>query len=74
DIDFLINYNMHLLNEESGGYVHHAETSLETEIINDFTVGISLFWDRVNLPVAFADGTVPGKDDFKTMLAIGYSF
>jgi len=74
NIDFLINYNMHLLDEESGRYVHHVETSLETEIINDFTVGISLFWDRVELPVAFADGAVPGKDDFKTMLAIGYSY
>jgi len=74
NIDLLINYKMYFVNEESGRYVHHAETSLETELINNFTIDISLFWDRVELPVAFANGNRPGKDDFKTMLAIGYSY
>ena len=74
DVDFLVNYNMYIVNKESGSYVHHMEVSLETELVSDFTVDVSLFWDRVNDPISFDDGTIPGQDDFKTMLAIGYSY
>jgi len=74
DVDFLVNYNMYLVNSASGDYIHHLEVSLETEIVNDFTFDVSFFWDRVESPIAFTDGSVPGQDDFKTMLAIGYSY
>ncbi len=73
-IDFIINYNMFYLNKASGTYVHHAEIALETELINDFDLDIALFWDRTQDPIAFADGTSPKQNDFKTMLAIGYSY
>jgi len=74
DIDFIINYNAYFLNHDSGTYTHHAEIALETELINDFTIDLSLFWDRTKDPIAFADGSYPEQDDFKTMLAIGYSY
>jgi len=74
DIDFIINYNGYLVNKESGRYTHHTEVALETEIINNFTVDLSVFWDRTSIPIAFADGTSPEQDDFKSMLAIGYSY
>ena len=73
-IDFIVNYNMFILNEESGTYVHHAEVSLRTEIVSDFDFDISMFWDRTEDPIAFGDGTYPKQDDIKTMLAIGYSY
>ncbi|WP_297433083.1 DUF481 domain-containing protein [Sulfurimonas sp.] len=74
DVDFLLNYNMYIVNTASGSYVHHMEVSLETELISDLSVDLSLFWDRVEAPTTFDDGTRPGKNDFKTMLAIGYSY
>ncbi|WP_297483568.1 DUF481 domain-containing protein [Sulfurimonas sp.] len=74
DVDFLVNYNMYLVNKESGSYVHHLELSLETELVSNFTIDISLLWDRVEDPISFDDGTTPKQDDFKTMLAIGYSY
>ena len=74
DIDFLLNYNMYLVNKASGSYVHHAEISLQTELVSDFTIDLSLFWDKVQTPITFDDGTKPGQDDFKTTLAIGYSY
>ena len=73
-IDFIINYNAYFVNKDSGSYTHHAEVALETEIINNFTVDLSIFWDRTQDPVAFEDGTKPKQDDFKSMLAIGYSY
>ena len=74
DVDFLLNYNMYYVNTKSGRYVHHAEASLETEFINDFTADFSVFWDRIELPTADENAILPGKDDFKTMLSIGYSY
>ena len=74
DVDFVINYNMYYVNEESGQYSHHIETSLKTEFINDFTVNLTVFWDRVQNPVADDHGIFPGEDDFKTMFFIGYSY
>jgi len=73
-IDFIVNYNAYFLNKDSGTYTHHAEIALETELVNDFTIDLSLFWDRTQDPIAFADGSYPEQDDFKTMLAIGYSY
>jgi len=73
-IDFIINYNMFILNEESGSYVHHAEVTLQTELIKDFDLDLSMFWDRTNDPIAFGDGTYPKQDDVKTMLSFGYSY
>lgn len=52
---------MHLVNEDSGRYVHHVEISLETELVSDFTIDVSLFWDRVDAPVAFEDGTISSR-------------
>jgi len=74
DVDFLINYHMYYVNKKSGRYTHHMEVSLETEIINDFTLNFSVFWDRVDEPSPFADGSLPKKNDYKSMLAIGYSY
>jgi len=74
DVDFILNYQAYFVNHNSGRYIHHAEASLETELIADLTVDFSVFWDRTSAPNAFADGTYPEENDYKTMLAIGYSY
>ena len=74
DIDFIVNYNMYLVNQDSGSYIHHAQISLETELIKDFDLDLSLYWDRTQDPIPFADGTSPEQDDYTTMIAIGYSY
>ncbi|MGB5966059.1 MAG: DUF481 domain-containing protein [Sulfurimonadaceae bacterium] len=74
DIDFIINYGMYYLNEESGTYIHHAEISLQTELVKDFDFDISFFWDHTQDPAAFDDGTTPKQNDYKSMIAIGYSY
>jgi len=74
EIDFIINYNMAIVNEASGTYIHHAEISLETELIKDLDFDVSLFWDRTRDPIAFDNGTKPEKNDFKTIIALGYTY
>lgn len=74
DIDFIVNYKMYYLNEEAGRYNHHAMVSLETELINNLDLDISVFWDRTEEPMAFADGTRPEQNDLKTMIGVGYAY
>ena len=35
---------------------------------------ISFVWDRTQQPHARADGTIPKKDDFKLIFAVGVDF
>ncbi len=74
DIDFIVNYNMYLVNKESGSYTHHTQVSLKTEFIKDLKLDLSLYWDRTEDPVPFSDGTSPKQDDFTTALSIGYTY
>ncbi len=74
DIDFIVNYNMYYVNEESGTYVHHAQISLQTELVKDLDFDVSLYWDRTQDPIPFDASTVPEQNDFQTMIAIGYSY
>ncbi len=74
DIDFILNYKMYYLSEEAGRYTHHAMVSLETELINNLDFDISLFWDRIQEPMAFADGSRPEQNDLKTMIGVGYAY
>ena len=74
DIDFIVNYKMYYLNKEAGRYTHHAMVSLETELINNLDLDISVFWDRTQEPMAFADGSRPEQDDLKTMIGVGYAY
>ncbi len=73
-IDFILKYNMNYLEAHAGRYTHHSESSLEMEFIKDLDFDISLIWDRTQNPVAFADGTFPEQDDFKTIASVGYSY
>ena len=74
DIDFIVNYTAYFVNHDSGRYIHHSMIALETEIISDLTIDYSVFWDRTSAPIAFSDGSYPESNDFKTMLAVGYSY
>lgn len=73
-IDFIVKYRAFFLNEASGSYTHHAETSLQTELISDFDVDITFIWDRTEDPIAFGDGSFPKQDDYKLMFGVGYSY
>lgn len=74
DVEFIIKYQCYFVNEQSGTYVHHFLTALETEIINDFEVDLTFIWDRIEDPVRNDDGTLPLQDDYKSIVSIGWSF
>lgn len=73
-VDFVWNYNLYILNEESGRYTHHMIATIETEFIDDFTVDLSIIWDRVEKPAEREDGTTPLRDDTRLVFSVGYSY
>lgn len=73
-VDFIFNYNMYLLNDESGRYTHHMIATVETEFVNDFTVDVSGIWDRVEKPALREDGTMPYRNDSRLVVGVSYSY
>lgn len=78
DVDFLITYSMYYQTHDEGTYIHHAIAALNTEFINDLVFNISFIWDRTESPQSFINDAgvkeTPAKDDFKSVLSLGYSY
>ena len=73
-LDFIAKYQAYFVNKKSGTYVQHALITLESELINDFDLDLTVIWDRVQDPAENEDGTLPERDDYKTILSVAYSF
>jgi putative salt-induced outer membrane protein YdiY len=73
-LDLILNYSFNIVNEDSGQYTHHAIATLETELTDLLDFDISLVWDRTQKPQPRDDGSVPDKDDFQTIFALGIDF
>lgn len=73
-LDFLFDYRLQIVDKENGSLIHHLLTKISTEFVADLDFEVSLVWDRVRNPQPEADGTVPAKDDFRTIFGIAYEF
>nr|WP_234043703.1 DUF481 domain-containing protein [Cerasicoccus arenae] len=71
DLTYKLNYQATLTNRASGLLTQHLVTSLEYEITTIFDVFIMLQVDRVEDPMAKADGSVPSKNDVTLSLGLG---
>lgn len=50
DIDFEANYQVQIVSEEAGEFIHHLETGLEVDLGNDFELDVTLYVDRTESP------------------------
>ena len=73
-VDFLLEYDLRLMNEVSGTYTHHALAKVSTEFIGDFDLDVSMIWDYIHTPQAKDDGTVPKQNDYQLVLSLAYDF
>ena len=73
-LDYLFDFNFMIVDKNSGTYIQHLITTLESDLIGDLNLDVSFVWDRVQKPQPAADGTVPSKDDFQLIVGIGYEF
>ena len=73
-LEYLFDFSFQIVDQESGSYIHHFITTLESDLIGDLDLDISFVWDRIQDPQPAEDGTVPQQDDFQLILGIGYEF
>lgn len=74
DIDFEILYEVQIVEEAAGEYIHHLMSSLEIELINDFDLDLAFFLDRTQKPQPDEDGELPEKDDYRFVVGLSYDF
>ena len=74
DIDYDASYNIQIVDEASGGNIHHFQTGLEIELTNDFDLDLTFSADRTNNPKADSEGNIPEKNDYNLVVSFGYDF
>ena len=74
DIEYIFDYNVKFVSEESGSVIHHIETGLDIEVTKDFDIELKAILDRVDDPIPDEDGVLPEKDDVLFIVGLEYSF
>ncbi len=74
DIDFIFDYRVFIVNEESGTYTHHLLTGLEFELTSLLDFDITLVWDRIQDPRPDSNDVLPKQDDFRLTFGLGFDF
>lgn len=74
DIDFELNYQVQVVSEDAGSFIHYLESSLEVELVNDFELKVTLFVDRTDKPHPDEFGLVPEKNDYRLVVGLNYDF
>ena len=74
DIDFDASYSMQVIDEASGGNIHHFQTGLEIDLTNDFDLELTFYADRTENPKEDSAGNTPKKNDYRLVVSFGYDF
>lgn len=73
-LEYLFDFSFQIVDKEAGTYIHHLVTTLESDLLRDLDLDISIVWDRVEDPQPAEDGTVPEQDDFQLIVGVSYEF
>ncbi|MEL6428196.1 MAG: DUF481 domain-containing protein [Planctomycetota bacterium] len=74
DVTLGLDYLLNVAVDDADDYNHNLVARVSVDLIGALTLDVVFVWDRVNRPNARADGTVPGADDFRTTVGLGWSF
>ena len=74
DIDFDASYQVKIVNEASGEYIHHFETGLEVELTSKFDLDLTLYIDRTEIPHADESDSTPEQNDYRFVVSLKYDF
>jgi putative salt-induced outer membrane protein YdiY len=73
-IEYVLDYDMRLLNDDNGRYTHHLVSTISIDLVKDFDVDFSYIWDRIESPQRDSDGELPDQDDYQFIVSIAYDF
>ncbi|WP_245942606.1 DUF481 domain-containing protein [Candidatus Colwellia aromaticivorans] len=73
-IDYILDYQMQFVSEESGARNHHFKSGFELEFIKDLDIDLLFYFDRIAKPVAVIVQEAPESNDYRLVLSVGYRF
>lgn len=73
DIEFDADYQVKVVSEDAGEYIHRLKTGLEVDLIGDFDLDLSFYLDRIENPKPTGTFT-PDKNDYRFVVSLGYEF
>ena len=74
EIDFMADYQLQVVRENAGKFIHRLQTGVEIDLTNDFDLDLTFYVDRTEEPHQDEDGNVPLKNDYRLVVSLGYSF
>lgn len=74
EVDFFNDYELRIVNEESGHYISRMETGLKIDITSDIDLDITYILDHIEEPQPEEDGTIPDSTDTRLVLSLSYEF
>lgn len=73
DIGFDADYQVKIVSEDAGRYIHRLKTGFEVDLIADFDLDLSFYLDRIENPKPTGSFT-PNKNDYRFVVSLGYEF
>jgi putative salt-induced outer membrane protein YdiY len=74
DIDFIFDYQLKFVNEESGTRLHNLKSGISFDFAYDIDLDFTLYVDRVAEPLPTTNGPPPEENDFRTVISLSYKF
>lgn len=74
DVDFDAAYSVQMVDEASGGNIHHFQTGLEVDLANDFDLDLTFYADHTENPKPNSENIIPKKSDYRLVISFGYDF
>jgi putative salt-induced outer membrane protein YdiY len=74
DIEFKLSYMVQVGVPDTADTNHHLVMGFEFDILKDIDLDITFQWDHVGQPRRASDGTLPFKDDYRTIISFGWEF
>ncbi|HEY7774223.1 MAG TPA: DUF481 domain-containing protein, partial [Marinagarivorans sp.] len=73
-MDFILEYQILWGNTASGGYTHHAISTLAYDLTRSIDFNTSVVWDFIESPTPDELGVTPEQDDYRVIFSVSYSF
>lgn len=73
DIEFDADYQVKIVSEEAGEYIHRLKAGFEVDLIGDFDLDLTFYLDRIENPKP-TDTSTPDKNDYRFVVSLGYEF
>jgi putative salt-induced outer membrane protein YdiY len=73
-VDYILDYQLQFVEEESGKRNTHLKTGFEFEFKNDLDLDVMFYLDRVAEPVSAINFLPPEPNDYGLVFSLGYKF